>query len=72
MIVGIDGGKPNSDKNWRNHMIVLDASNKAKYSASVEERTNKFVCYDMEMHEPDESLIWMDTPNCDFLSECDA
>ena len=56
-------------------MIVLDASNKAKYSASVEERANNFAInfyFDVEMQEPNDSLIWMDTPNCDFQSKCDA
>ena len=45
MIVRVDERKPNSDKNWRNHMIVLD-SNKAKYSVSVEERENNFAFFD--------------------------
>ena len=40
-------------------MIVLDASNKAKYSASVEDRANSFAIFEMEMHELDESLIWI-------------
>ena len=50
-------------------MIVFDASNKAKYSASVEDKANNFAFFEIDMHEPEESLIWIEIPNCDFLSE---
>ena len=43
MIVGAEGGKPNPTKNWRIHIIILDASNNATYYASVDERAESVI-----------------------------
>ena len=53
---------PNSYKNWRNHIIDFDASNSAKYSASVEERANDFAFLEMVMHEPEKFFKWKEKP----------
>jgi len=49
--VGVEGGNPNSTKNWRDHIIGFEAINGAKYSASVEERVNNFAFFEIVMHD---------------------
>ena len=52
-IVGDVGGYPNFSENWRNHIIVFDASNSAKYSASVDESANNFAILEIVIHDPE-------------------
>jgi len=56
--VGDVGGYPN----WRNHIIDFDASNSAKYSASVDESANNFAFLEMVIHEPEKMFKWMENP----------
>ena len=45
--------KPNSVTNCLSHIIVFDASKRAKYSDSVDDKASNFAFFDIVIQDPD-------------------